>query len=29
MRIGVSSWATTDADVDPSVAAIVKVAVRA
>ena len=29
MRISVSSWATTDADVDLSVAAIVKVAARA
>ncbi|MDB6114591.1 MAG: Pyridoxal-dependent decarboxylase, partial [Lacunisphaera sp.] len=29
MRISVSSWATTDADVDRSVAAMLKVAARA
>jgi hypothetical protein len=28
MRISVSSWATTDADVDRSVAAIVRLAAR-
>jgi hypothetical protein len=29
MRISVSSWATTDADVDRSVAAMIQVAARA